>query len=149
MNKKDYFYLCQFFFIIAVLSSCSAKSQTNNCEEKDTLNYIKTQQGCIFIKVFKSDSLTLNPNLLIVIHGDAPFNPPSYQYKLSQKLSEKVKNTIIVSILRPGYKDNVGNKSDGKRGLTTGDNYTDEVINSLTEVIKEGYVRKLCSGHQF
>ena len=137
MNNKRYFYLTLLVLITSVLSTCNVKSQNSNCEKKDTLNYITTQYGCLFIKVFKSDSVAVNPNLLIVIHGDAPFNPPSYQYKLSQKLSKLVKNTIIVSVLRPGYKDNEGNKSDGKKGLTTGDNYTQEVVNSLTEVIKE------------
>ena len=141
MNNKKCFSLCQLFLIISVLSSCNANSQNNNCEKNDTLNYITTQHGCLFVKVFKSDSITLKPNLFIIIHGDAPFNPPSYQYKLSQKLSEQVKNTIIVSVLRPGYKDNESNKSDGKRGQTTGDNYTQEVINSLTEVIKELKIR--------
>lgn len=137
MNKKKYFSHNLLLLIISFLSGCNAKSQSNNCEKKDTLNYISTQNGCLYVKMFKSDSIGLNPNLLVVIHGDAPFNPPSYQYKFSKKISEQVKNTVIVSILRPGYKDNEGNKSDGKRGLTTGDNYTIEVINSLTSVIKE------------
>jgi pimeloyl-ACP methyl ester carboxylesterase len=141
MNKQKCFNLCHLLSIIFVLTSCNAKSQKNNCEGKDTLNYIKTQNGCLFVKVFKSDSITLKPNLLIVIHGDAPFNPPTYQYKLSQNISDQVKNTIIVSVLRPGYKDNDGNKSDGKKGLTTGDNYTLEVISSLTEVIEELKIR--------
>lgn len=141
MNKKKCFNFCYLLPIIFVLTSCNAKSQNNNCVGKDTLNYIKTQNGCLFVKVFKSDSITLKPKLLIVIHGDAPFNPPTYQYKLSQKISDQVKNTIVISVLRPGYKDNDGNKSDGKRGLTTGDNYTQEVISSLTEVIKELKIR--------
>lgn len=85
--------------------------------------------------MFKSSNLTSSPNLLVVIHGDAPFNPPSYQYKLSQRLSKQLNNTIIVSVLRPGYEDSDGNKSDGKRGLTTGDHCTQEVITNLTEVV--------------
>ena len=137
MNNKKYFTQYLLLLIISVLSSCNARTQNNNCDRKDTLNYISTQNGYLYVKTFKSDSIGLNSNLLIVIHGDAPFNPPSYQYKLSKKISEQVNNTVIVSILRPGYKDNEGNKSDGKRGLTTGDNYTEEVINSLTSVIKE------------
>jgi predicted esterase len=141
MNKQKCFNFCHLLSIIFVLTSYNAKSQNNNCEGKDTINYIKTQNGCLFVKVFKSDSITLKPNLLIVIHGDASFNPPTYQYKLSQKISDQVKNTIVISVLRPGYKDNEGNKSDGKRGLTTGDNYTQEVISSLTEVIKELKIR--------
>ena len=103
--------------IILGLSNCNAKSQSSLREKKDTLNYIQTQNGYVFIRLFKSDSITLKPNLLIVIHGDAPFNPPSYQYKLSQKLSEQVKNTIIISVLRLRYKDPEGNKSDGVKGF--------------------------------
>ena len=126
---------CLLFLIISLLTSSRANSQNNNCDKKDTLSYITNHYGCTFIKVFKSDSITSSPNLLIIVHGDAPFNPPSYQYKLSQTLSEQVKNTVIVSVLRPGYTDNEGNRSDGIRGLTTGDNYTQDVVNNLTEVI--------------
>jgi pimeloyl-ACP methyl ester carboxylesterase len=33
--------------------------------------------------------------------------------------------------LRPGYKDDTGEQSEGKRGLTTGDNYTPEVVDAV------------------
>ena len=117
MNGKNCFNLYFLFLIILGLSNCNAKSQSSLREKKYTLNYIQTQNGYVFIRLFKSDSITLKPNLLIVIHGDAPFNPPSYQYKLSQKLSEQVKNTIIISVLRLRYKDPEGNKSDGVKGF--------------------------------
>jgi pimeloyl-ACP methyl ester carboxylesterase len=135
MDNRKIFNQFLLFAIASVLINCNANFKNSDCGKKDTLNYIATQYGCSFIKVFKSSNLTSSPNLLVVIHGDAPFNPPSYQYKLSQRLSEQLNNTIIVSVLRPGYKDSDGNKSDGKRGLTTGDNYTQEVITNLTEVV--------------
>jgi predicted esterase len=131
---KSYQQLLNILFIAGIIS-CNAPSQPVNCEKKDAVNFITTPYGCTFIKVFKSDSLTQNPQLLFILHGDAPFNPPSYQYKLAEMLSQQVKNTMIVAILRPGYTDNEGNKSDGKKGLTTGDNYTKEIIDNLTEVV--------------
>jgi len=116
-------------------------SQNTDCDKKDSLNFVKSSYGCTYFKYFKSDSLLNNPNLVILLHGDAPFNPPSYQYKLGKILERQTKNTIIVAVLRPGYTDNEGNHSDGIKGNTTGDNYTMEVINNLTEVVKELKIR--------
>ena len=125
------------FLPILLQVSCNGISQNTNCEKEDSLNYVKSSFGCIYFKYFKSDSLTVNPNLVILIHGDAPFNPPTYQYKLAKILSEHTKNTIIVAILRPGYSDSDGNHSDGTKGTMTGDNYTNEVISSITQEITE------------
>lgn len=129
------------FVNFTFLTSCNVNSQNTDCDKKDSLNFVKSSYGCTYFKYFKSDSLLNNPNLVILLHGDAPFNPPSYQYKLGKILERQTKNTIIVAVLRPGYTDNEGNHSDGIKGNTTGDNYTMEVINNLTEVVKELKIR--------
>ena len=78
----------------------------------------------------------------ITVSGDAPFNNPSYQYHVAKKIAEENSNVVAVGMLRPGYKDNEGNRSEGERGKTTGDNYTRDVlaaINNVAAELKEQY----------
>ena len=82
------------------------------------------------------------PELVLVLHGDAPFNNPSYQYLIAKRIANENKNVVAVGILRPGYEDNEGNRSQGERGEATGDNYTMAVlesINNLTAELKNKY----------
>ncbi len=92
-----------------------------------------------------------NSNLLVFIHGDSPFGNPVYQYHISKSISE-ITNSITVAILRPGYKDGCGDASEGIRGLTMGDNYTEEVVNALASVIssiekEENTTQTIVMGH--
>ncbi|MBS1682127.1 MAG: prolyl oligopeptidase family serine peptidase [Bacteroidetes bacterium] len=103
--------------------------------QEDTLNWVATKIGSLHIKTFKGDSLNNSPNLVFVIHGDAPFNKPGYQYRMAKKISSANKNTIAVGVLRPGYTDVEEQTSNGVKGLTTGDNYTLENIDAIAEAI--------------
>jgi predicted esterase len=132
---KKFIALALFLMFLSCLNTCSTASTTVNCDTQDSTNYVKTTVGCLYIKVFKSDSISAHPNLVFIVHGDAPFAPPSYQYTFGKMVSELSRNTIVVSILRPGYSDNEGNRSEGMKGKTTGDNYTPEVINAISEAV--------------
>ena len=103
----------------------------------DHVNWVSTTQGSMYVKTFKNKSLSDSISLVFVIHGDAPFNKPGYQYVLAEKIAAENENTIAVAILRPGYTDPDNHTSNGIRGLTTGDNYTPEVIDALSEVIEK------------
>lgn len=104
---------------------------------EDTLNWIGTKNGSLHVKTFKSDSLSDSPNLVFVIHGDAPFSKPGNQYVMAKNIATANKNTISIGILRPGYTDAEDITSNGVRGLTTGDNYTPENIDAIAEVINK------------
>lgn len=106
-----------------------------HCDHADGQNWLATDLGCLHFKSFTGDSLSEHPNLVIVLHGDAPFNKPGYQYRMAQRIAQANKNTIAVGILRPGYTDSENFTSAGERGITTGDNYTPEVIASLQMAI--------------
>ncbi len=75
--------------------------------------------------------------LVIVLHGDAPFNRPSYQYTFAAHAAEKIRGAIAVALLRPGYTDPAGDTSDGKRGNTTADNYTPEVLDRIAATVRQ------------
>jgi pimeloyl-ACP methyl ester carboxylesterase len=93
-------------------------------------------------EIFRSAKLSDEPALIMVLHGDSPFGPPSYQYTFGEKAVERIGNVIVAALLRPGYCDGSGDCSAGERGLTTGDNYTAEVIGAVadaTEQLKKKY----------
>jgi poly(3-hydroxybutyrate) depolymerase len=87
-------------------------------------------------RIYTNSQLTAHPTLVIVLHGDAPFNKPSYQYTVASRTAAAIPNTIVAALLRPGYTDPDNDTSDGIRGHTTGDNYTPEALDQLAAAIK-------------
>lgn len=65
--------------------------------------------------------------LIVVLHGDAPFRKPSYHYVFASTLSERLPGVPVVALLRPGFADPFGGRSDGHRGSASGDDYTKAV----------------------
>lgn len=116
-------------------SSWQQKATSDNSSSK--------QNQELFHRTYSSDSLEENPVLLLVLHGDAPFNNPSYQYRVARLLAENNRNVVAVGVLRPGYTDEEGNTSEGTKGFATGDNYTKEVIESIHKL-----TQKLISLHK-
>ena len=87
--------------------------------------------------IFRDAAVSANPDLIIVLHGDAPTERPGYHYRFAAEIARALPNTIAAGILRPGYTDPTGDRSDGERGLTTGDNYTPAVIDQLAAAIAQ------------
>jgi predicted esterase len=88
-------------------------------------------------RVYGSARAGEHPVLVIVLHGDSPFHPPSYQYIFARKAAEQIDNVIGAAVLRPGYSDDTGDTSDGTRGYTTGDNYTPEVVDAVASLARQ------------
>ncbi len=88
----------------------------------------------IHARIFQAADVKPSPVLVVVLHGDAPFNNPTYQYAFAKKVVERFPRVIAAALLRPGYADTV-NRSDGIRGTATGDNYTPEVLHALNASI--------------
>lgn len=91
-------------------------------------------------EVYKSQRIGPRPILVVVLHGDAPFNKPGYQYVFAKKVAETNRNVIAVGLLRPGYTDPRGRTSDGERGEAVGDNWnatnTDAVADAIGRLAK-------------
>lgn len=88
-------------------------------------------------KIYKSAKLEDRPILIVVLHGDSPFGPPSYQYAFARRATEQIDNAVVAAVLRPGYTDDSGEKSEGTRGMTTGDNYAAQVIDAVAQTIDQ------------
>jgi len=46
-------------------------------------------------------------------------------------------DVVVAALLRPGYQDDAGDRSEGVRGKTTGDNYTPEVVDAVAQAIEQ------------
>jgi dienelactone hydrolase len=88
----------------------------------------------VFFREFAHNPSTENPVIVMVIHGDAPFNNPSYQYGIAKRIAMQNKEVIAIGVLRPGYRDEEGNSSKGVRGNATGDNYTPDVLQAIHQL---------------
>ncbi len=127
-------YLVPLFSVYPLLVLWTTISMTTGSHE--------TKNAELFHRTYVSSGVLNDPVMVLVLHGDAPFTTPSYQYAIARKIANENNNTIAVGVLRPGYTDMEGNRSKGERGLTTGDNYTVEVlkvIHGLSQELIEKY----------
>ena len=90
--------------------------------------------------------------LIVLLHGDAPFVNPAYQYSVAKAIANDIPGTRVIALLRPGYSDPYGEKSEGNRGFSSGENYTPTVIDDLANAIatlKEQYAAPslILAGH--
>jgi pimeloyl-ACP methyl ester carboxylesterase len=119
------------------------------------VQWLDVSRGRLKAQVYSTKPLSAHPTLVIVLHGDL-FDPtPSYQYAFAQALTEgfdapgmsdpvrarlgrhpDVNDVVAAGLLRPGYTDNDGDRSDGKRGEARGDNYTAEVVDDVAMAVR-------------
>jgi pimeloyl-ACP methyl ester carboxylesterase len=117
--------------------------------------WIDVAGGRLKTEIYSSAPLSARPTLVVVLHGDL-FNPtPSYQYAFAQALTQgfdapampgpvrarlgtrpEVNDVVAAGLLRPGYTDNDGDRSDGERGEARGDNYTAEVVDAVATAVR-------------
>lgn len=95
----------------------------------------------LYSQTYKSQKMSDQPRLLVVLHGDSPFNNPDYQYRFARHAADTHTNLVAVALLRPGYRDPDGHQSEGKRGRTNGDNWhagnTDAIAAVITQLAQQ------------
>ena len=118
----------------SVLQEARLPVETGPCS--DFADSVLANGWCLELQTYKSEHLTDSPALMVALHGDAPFNNPSYQYRFAEVVSESSEDTVGIGLLRPGYTDADGRRSDGERGLAVGDNYDAERVASISSAIE-------------
>ena len=103
---------------------------------EDNINEIFVGNNCTKIRTYES-VVTDKPILVVVLHGDSPFNNPDYQYQFAKLVANRNSNVIAVGMLRPGYTDPTGRTSDGVKGDAIGDNYDEKRVNQLAHAIEK------------
>lgn len=86
-------------------------------------------------RVYVDGSPSAGAPLIVVLHGDAPFRKPAYHYEFASTLSERLPGVPVAALLRPGFSDPYGARSDGRRGTATGDDYTRAVAHDVSSAI--------------
>lgn len=120
------------FFLLLFLAFNQQYAQANG-----QADMICSEDSCTMIRTYMDLEVTDTPTLLVVLHGDAPFNNPGYQYSFAKKASSRFANLVAVGMLRPGYTDNAGRTSDGIRGHAVGDNYDKPRVDQIADAIRQ------------
>jgi predicted esterase len=119
---------------ISPLSAQSAPAPAPSSAAGETMWVTTTQR--LKTRVHESSQLSDHPVLLVILHGDSPDEPPTYQYRFAAMTAAAIPDVVAAAVLRPGYGDGT-DRSDGMRGETTGDNYTPEVIDAVATAISQ------------
>jgi pimeloyl-ACP methyl ester carboxylesterase len=132
--------------------------------------WIETADGALKTRIYATAEIGPAPVLIVVLHGDIPDPPPSYQYHFAQAVTEgydavvapsvrerlgepqRFENVVAAGVLRPGYTDEQGDRSAGDMGLAVGDNYTPEVVDAVAAAVErlkaeQGAARVILAGH--
>jgi pimeloyl-ACP methyl ester carboxylesterase len=143
------------FLCAVLLTACSRPQADSIFGRGGKAQWIDVPEGRLKAQVYSTTPLSARPTLVIVLHGDV-FNPtPSYQYAFAQALTQgfeapampgrvrarlgthpDVRDVVAAGLLRPGYTDNAGDRSDGTRGEARGDNYTAEVTDAIATAVR-------------
>ena len=99
--------------------------------------WIDVPAGRLKTRVYVGTAASESPVLVLVLHGDLPEPPPSYQYEFAKVIADAAKDTVAAGVLRPGYRDPIGDRSSGDMGGAVADNYTPEVVDAVASVARE------------
>ena len=142
--------------LCGVLLGCSSGSDADTIFGRGgEVHWVDVPDGRLKTEIYSSTARSARPVLVIVLHGDL-FNPtPSYQYAFAQALTQgfgapampdqvrarlgvqpRIDGVVAAGLLRPGYMDNAGDRSDGDRGDARGDNYTAAVTDDIATVVR-------------
>jgi pimeloyl-ACP methyl ester carboxylesterase len=112
-----------------------AASDPHACATGLSDQWVRGGPECLHIRVYRGATAVADPDLIVVLHGDAPFTNPGYQYATARKLAQAADSVIAVGMLRPGYTDDDGYRSSGIRGRALGDNYTAQNVDAIAAAI--------------
>lgn len=121
--------------LLVLLGGCQPQTQRNDSPPAEAGQWVGTGAQRLRAQVYPSAKLSPHPTLLLVLHGDAPFSKPGYQYILARQVAQANPDVVAVGLLRPGYTDPTGHQSAGQRGEATGDNYTPAVLDAIAGAV--------------
>lgn len=121
----------------SLLPCASAQSIRGDPPAKETL-WLVGNEWKLKTTVYESAKLSSHPVLVVVLHGDLlgvfSVPPTTYHYVFADQATKKLEDVVVAAVLRPGYRDHSGERSDGDQGFATGDNYTPEVVDALAAI---------------
>jgi pimeloyl-ACP methyl ester carboxylesterase len=125
-----------------LVSMRAAQASPGQSNERSELVSLDVAGGRMTGRAYKSAESNAGPALVVVLHGDLFESGNTYHYGFARTMASDTPNMVAVGLLRPGYSDERGNRSDGDALTATGDNYTAEVVAAVaaaTEQLKSRY----------
>ncbi len=56
----------------------------------------------LYSRSFTTNELSEQPILVVILHGDAPFNEPDRQYRFAAQVARSHRDVVAVALLDPG-----------------------------------------------
>src|SRR5688500_5925750 len=124
------------------LGACRSSRTTWTESDGGLTRWIDVPAGRLKTRVYTGTLMSDSPVLVLVLHGDIPDPPPSYQYEFAKVAADTLESTsgtdiVAVGVLRPGYPDPTGERSSGDMGRAAADNYSPEVIDAVERAARE------------
>ena len=121
--------------------SCASAPAWNE-NDGGTTRWIDVAGGRLKTRVYARTTVSSSPVLVLVLHGDLPEPPPSYQYEFANILATgnrhaALGDVVAAGLLRPGYSDPTGDRSSGDLGRAIADNYTPDVVDAVARAARE------------
>lgn len=152
--KRPLFILACLLFLAG--TACTHDLGTSGADEHN--RWIDTPQGRLKARVYGDGNQAESPVLVVVLHGDGVKGPRlGYHYAAAQGIAEgfdtvevpndrlqeflkairhvQFNGVVAAGLLRPGYTDMDGDRSDGRLGQRTGDNHTREVTEAVVAAV--------------
>jgi pimeloyl-ACP methyl ester carboxylesterase len=135
--------------LLIVAPSCAGGPTPRPIDTAGTARWVTVGEQRIKTRVHASRDVGEGSTLVLALHGDRGGRAT---YVFSRRAAAAIDNVVVAAVVRPGYTDEVGDRSDGERGLRVGDNYTAEVVDVIAEVISDlkasfGASRVVVVGH--
>lgn len=123
--------------LMSLAGAATGATTAESCAAGDSLNAVKGGKFCLAVETLKGKTAVDSGGaLIVVLHGDGSRGGPTdYHYRIAREAAADHADATAVAILRPGYEDSKGKKSDG-RDNGRRDHYTPENIDSVAAVIK-------------
>ncbi len=126
---------------VAGTGACGSPQQRWTENDGGVTRWIDVPGGRLKTRVYTQSAAPEKPILVLVLHGDLPDPPPSYQYEFAKTIAAGVENSattgiVAAGLLRPGYSDPVGDRSSGDLGRALADNYTPEVVDAVASAAR-------------
>lgn len=150
--------------LVALTVSLPPPATARPVEPGGRNDWVEVSDGRLKVRIYSSSRMDSLPVLVVTLHGDVPNPRLNYTYVFSRLFAEgaagfealpeeyrsvlgedfhgflrdafRPGSVVAAAILRPGYSDEDGDRSDGELGMALGDNYTPEVVDSVAAAIE-------------
>lgn len=117
----------------SVLLAAPHHATAAQCESQDITKHVQGQGYCLVV-----ETISANPGgpLIVILHGDVSRGgPATYHFELARDVAAAQPVATVVAMLRPGYDNGRGQKSDGHTNNRR-DHYTARNIDSVAAAIE-------------